>query len=285
MIDTQSAPRHVLVVDSAGTTHNAVQERFLSYGYGYDMTRADIGRFPTDLPVLLAGVLPNAFLAHRELYQEAVARFAALNRLVQSARQDGFATMLAIAEGVDHTLRSEGEFRAYRDGLNLNREVHTRFYLAVNTHRTEARESDREAWLDIQPAYDGMKEVLYAAQRSMLLFQLTSNGSKHAAELNKRSGLPIPATNVRSAPGGKQKGLEAIAWKVDTPLSELAFVDDSWMNLRECSGAKLVLAGWGYATDANKEEARQAGVSIASTPEELGDVLEWLTGLPIRIRS
>src|SRR3989338_11615536 len=282
MIDTQSAPRHVLVVDSAGTTHNAVQERFLSYGYGYDMTRADLGRFTPDLPVLLAGVLPNVFLAHRELYQEAVARFAALNRFVQSARQDGFATMLAIAKGVAPTLRSEGEFRAYRDGLNLNQEVHTRFYLAVNTHRTVARESDRKAWLDIQPAYDGMKETLEAARLSMLLFQLTSKGSEHAAELNAHSGLPIPPNNVRSATEGKQKGLEAIAWEVDTPLSELTFVDDSWMNLRECQGIKPVLAGWGYATDEHKEEARLAGVSIAPTPEELVDVLDRLTGLPIR---
>jgi len=70
--------------------------------------------------------------------------------------------------------------------------------------------------------------------------------------------------------------MQAIAKKYGAKLNEIYFIDDqlSYLKGTDTLGVNVFLAGWGYCTKSQKEEARKAKIPVIEEEKDFYSVLK-----------
>jgi phosphoglycolate phosphatase-like HAD superfamily hydrolase len=140
------------------------------------------------------------------------------------------------------------------------------FVRAFYQHRTRMRDNDFAAWMALQRPFPGVAEEIERLRREVSAVTIaTTKDAPSARRLLESigiSGVPIFGREVSL---DKADHMRAMAAQYQVGTKDIVFVDDLLENLlplREL-GVRLVLAGWGYNTSAERARAAAVGVAVA----------------------
>jgi phosphoglycolate phosphatase-like HAD superfamily hydrolase len=151
------------------------------------------------------------------------------------------------------------------------------FVEAFYASRERMREHDRERWLALQRAFEGVPALVEALRRQVKgLAIATTKDAGSARLLLESAGVTGVSIYGREVSLNKADHMRAIAQEFGVPLEAITFVDDLLENLvpLRALGVDLVLAGWGYNTPAEHQRARSLGVRVASLDSLYEQLLE-----------
>ena len=200
------------------------------------------------------------------------ARFLEIMPLGNRAEDYGVA-LSAIGRSV--ALEDQDAYDAFYATLDRARlkSFHKRFYKV----RHAWTEADPAGWFArIQP-YAAMPDWIARRSRDVQLAVATAKDKRSVSRLLERYGLAEYFgegwVHDKETGVSKRAHIAAIAERAGCPPSEIVFIDDKVNHLIDVAetGARCVLAGWGYNSRREHEVAAQAGLEIAT--------LETLDGL------
>lgn len=145
------------------------------------------------------------------------------------------------------------------------------------TTRDRWRAGSPAAWLAASPLYPGVADWLDARAGASDRYIVTTKEERFVAHLFAGNGVCFPAERVfgldRAQP--KEAVLRALAER--HPERKVCFIEDRLATLHRCQGrddlasVDLYLAGWGYNTEAEREEARRQSIPVLA----LADLLRF----------
>lgn len=223
----------------------------------------------------------EAFVVALRAYREEFpgARFDA------SAEQDaklyaGFLALMALGNraedygaalhALEHGIRVENQ--AAYDALyqSLPRErlraFHKRFYRV----RHAFAERDPDAWFAATRPYPGILPLLRKHEKEVRLALATAKDRRSVRYLLQRAGASelFPEKFVHDKETGVSKcaHIEALAAEVGCGADQITFIDDKLRHVQDVSrtGARCMLAGWGYNGPREQRQARAAGFAVVS---------------------
>ncbi|MDP6360776.1 MAG: HAD hydrolase-like protein [Planctomycetota bacterium] len=145
--------------------------------------------------------------------------------------------------------------------------------------RRAIRARDEEAWFDMNPLYDPMREALESLGPEFEgVYITTSKPTDAATKILYHNGIEIPEPQLLGKDKvkktiAKNSQMEAVASAAGIELPQILFLDDQVSHLTAAKniGVRCFIATWGYNTDEQVEEAAQSGIALL---EEKG-ILEW----------
>lgn len=151
--------------------------------------------------------------------------------------------------------------------------------------RRVIRARDEAAWTAINPLYGGIEEGLRACrERTDAIYVTTSKPSDAVLKILRYHGVPLPESQVFGSDrfkghGNKNAHLEAVREATGLPLDRIHYVDDQITHLlaAQALGARGYFAEWGYNTEEQRAQARQAGIAVLGDREVPAWMLE-ITG-------
>ena len=210
--------------------------------------------------------------AEGEADEALFARFLDIMPLGNRAEDYGVA-LSAIGRGIE--LADQDAYDAFYATLDRARlkSFHKRFYKV----RHAWTEADPAGWFArIQP-YSEMPAWIARRSGDVQLAVATAKDKRSVTRLLERYGIAEHFgdgwVHDKETGVSKQAHIVAIAERAGCPASEVVFIDDKVNHLVDVAetGARCVLAGWGYNSQREHDVAVRAGIEIAS--------LETLDGL------
>ena len=146
--------------------------------------------------------------------------------------------------------------------------------------RTVLREQDVDAWMALNPLYDGMALGLNACRdRFNAIYVVTNKPTKAALAILAHHGVALPEAHVLGsdkfeAATAKNDHLHRVSAMASVPFEDIHFVDDQVAHLIAAAGlgANCYLAGWGYTSAEQIRAATEAGISVCGETE----LLHWM---------
>ncbi len=196
-------------------------------------------------------------------YQEEIKYYRTLRPYIRGATDYGLIQKL-MEEKI--FIKNQEEFDNYRETVKFDFETYEKeFY----NERERLQNIDYRAWFNLEPPYpkiiEGMKKLLEEGTKIVIA---TSNRRKAIA----RSFTPeyfsftIEPKDILDKRYGEDKSeqMRQIVKLYKVKVEEIYFVDDQVSHLIQTrpSGIKVFLAGWSYATEAQKKEARKQNIPI-----------------------
>ena len=169
-------------------------------------------------------------------------------------------------------IENQKEFDKYRKSVDFDFDAfHQEFY----KERDRLQELDFKAWFNLEPSYpkivEGIKQLL---GRGTKIIITTSNRLKSIAPTFAQEylGFEIKKEDILDKRFGEDKSeqMKYIVKSHNIKFEEIYFVDDLVSHLIQTRplGVKVFLAGWSYATDIQKEEARKQNITIIEREED-----------------
>lgn len=264
--------KKLLVLDSSGTINDALPERFLVAHNAYIRFNPSTNLLK---PIELSA---SEFIKVQNRFKEIYDVFKKFNVYVQKG-SDTYVIFKIIEEGIQ--VRDEEEFLRIKSAISPDKL--NDYFNQFKQVRKELRESDKESWYKLQPAFKDMPSTIRQLDNFFeYIYVLTAKDSESVFELVKRYKLDdiIDMEKVYESQRGKPTGLKELAKKHRIDYNNIIFVEDSLPNLRKCSDLGIVgiLAGWGYNNEAMKAKARQLGIPIAEDASHLIKIVYEIIG-------
>ncbi len=175
-------------------------------------------------------------------------------------------------------VKDQQEFIAYRNQLKFDYQFFRELFFQ---EKEKWQKKNFKKWFSLSPVF---KEVVKGIQRftkeGRKVVIATSNLGEaiHRAFQPEYLGFEIDIEDIFDKNFGKHKAehMQAIAKKYDAKLNEIYFIDDqlSYLIGTDTLGVNVFLAGWGYCTESQKEEARKAKIPIIEEEKDFYPVLK-----------
>jgi phosphoglycolate phosphatase-like HAD superfamily hydrolase len=140
-------------------------------------------------------------------------------------------------------------------------------YLAA---RKEMMTKEPEKWKAMNVQYKGMAGLIQSLQQKGIeVFVSTGREQPSTIKLLEQFGIKIPANKIFAKEHGtKDKHLAEIAQVTGMPKSNIVLIDDelSQVKLAKETGAKALLARWGYASRKDWRAAAKQGIRTYGVP-------------------
>jgi len=205
----------------------------------------------------------------KKKYHQEIKYYHTLRPYIRGATDYGLIQKLMEEKKV---IKSQREFDNYRktavfDFASYEKE----FY----QERERLQEINYRAWFNLEPPYpkiiEGMKKLLEEGTKIVIA---TSNRRKAIARsfTPEYFGFNINPEDILDKRFGEDKSeqMKQIVKLYNIKFEEIYFVDDQVSHLIQTRplGIKVVLAGWSYATDIQKEEAREQNIPLIEREED-----------------
>lgn len=208
-------------------------------------------------------------------YQEEIKYYRTLRPYIRGATDYGLIQKLMEEKKF---IKSQEEFDDYRKITEFDFESYEKeFY----QERERLQKIDYRAWFNLEPPYpkiiEGMKKLLEEGTKIIIA---TSNRRKAIARsfTPEYFGFDIVPEDILDKRYGEDKSeqMRQIVKLYNVKFEEIYFVDDQVSHLIQTRslGIKVILAGWSYATDIQKEEAREQNIPLIEREEDFYPVIK-----------
>ncbi len=205
----------------------------------------------------------------KKQYQKEIKYYRTLRPYIRGATDYGLIQKL-IEE--NKFVNDQEEFDNYRKTVKFDFEAYEKeFY----KERERLQNINYRAWFNLEPPYPnvtgGIKKLLEEGTKIIIA---TSNRRKAIAKsfTHEYFGFTIESEDILDRRFGEDKSeqMKHIVKSYNINFEEIYFVDDQVSHLIQTRtlGVKVLLAGWSYATDIQKEEARKQNVTIIEREED-----------------
>jgi phosphoglycolate phosphatase-like HAD superfamily hydrolase len=211
----------------------------------------------------------------KERNKKEIERFRIMRPYIRGANDYGLIIKLINEKKL---IENQKKFDQYRTSVDFDFEAfHQEFY----KERDRLQELDFKAWFNLEPPYpkivDGIKQLL---ERGTKIIITTSNRLKSIAPtfVHEYLGFKIKKEDILDERYGENKSeqMRQIVKLYNVKFEEIYFVDDQVNHLIQTRplGVKVLLAGWSYATDIQKEEALKQKIPIIKREEEFYKIIK-----------
>ena len=193
---------------------------------------------------------------------------------------DFFAIIKIMEEQI--RIKDQQEFIAYRNRLKFDYHFFRELFFQ---EKEKWQKKSFKKWFFLSPVF---KEVVKGIQRftkeGQKVVIATSNLGEaiHRAFQPEYLGFEIEIEDIFDKNFGKHKAehMQAIAKKYGAKLNEIYFIDDqlSYLKGTDVLGVHVFLAGWGYCTESQKEEAKKERIIIIEEEKDFYPVLKQALG-------
>ena len=202
-------------------------------------------------------------------YQKEIKYYRTLRPYIRGATDYGLIQKLMEEKKV---IESQEEFDNYRNSVDFDFEDYEKeFY----KERERLQNIDYRAWFNLEPPYpkiiQGMKKLL---EEEIKIVIATSNRRKAITKsfTPEYFGFTIDPKDILDKRFGEDKSeqMRHIVKFYKVNFEDIYFVDDQVSHLIQTRplGIKVILAGWSYATEAQKEEARKQDILVIEREED-----------------
>ena len=202
-------------------------------------------------------------------YQKEIKYYRTLRPYIRGATDYGLIQKLMEEKKV---IESQEEFDNYRNSIDFDFEDYEKeFY----KERERLQNIDYRAWFNLEPPYpkiiQGMKKLL---EEEIKIVIATSNRRKAIMKsfTPEYFGFTIDPKDILDKRFGEDKSeqMRHIVKFYKVNFEDIYFVDDQVRHLIQTKplGIKVILAGWSYATEAQKEEARKQDILVIEREED-----------------
>lgn len=202
-------------------------------------------------------------------YQKEIKYYRTLRPYIRGATDYGLIQKLMEEKKV---IESQEEFDNYRNSVDFDFEDYEKeFY----KERERLQNIDYRAWFNLEPPYpkiiQGMKKLL---EEEIKIVIATSNRRKAITKsfTPEYFGFTIDPKDILDKRFGEDKSeqMRHIVKFYKVNFEDIYFVDDQVSHLIQTKplGIKVILAGWSYATEAQKEEARKQDIIVIEREED-----------------
>lgn len=205
----------------------------------------------------------SRFAASSEQDAQLYAGFLELMALGNRA-EDYAAALHALEHGI--TVESQAAYDALYKKLPRERlrAFHKRFYRVRHAFASE----DPDVWFAATSPYPGILPLLRKYANEVRLALATAKDRRSVRYLLQRAGASdlFPEAFVHDKETGVSKcsHIEALAAEVGCGADEVTFIDDKLRHVQDVAttGARCMLAGWGYNGPREQRQARAAGFAV-----------------------
>lgn len=175
-----------------------------------------------------------------------------------------------IAERDPATIRAE--VKSYnRDNLERSLRFEKKFYQL----RKNYQEKNPDSWFQLHSLFPiNLEKIL----EEFNVFIATAKDQESVKLLLNHFNFGLEENKIlaREFSVDKREQLAAVKGRAGVELSEIVLVDDLLQQLESVSDldVKLILAGWGYNTEAQRQKARKRGIKVVESPEDLYPFLQ-----------
>ena len=205
----------------------------------------------------------------KKQHQEEIKYYRTLRPYIRGATDYGLIQKL-IEE--NKFVKNQEEFDNYRKTVEFDFEAYEKeFY----KERERLQNKDYRAWFNLEPPYpevtEGIKKLL---EEGIKVVIATSNRRKAIAKsfTPEYFDFTIKPEDILDRRFGEDKSeqMKYIVKSYNINFKDICFVDDQVSHLIQTRplGVKVLLAGWSYATDIQKEEARKQNITIIEREED-----------------
>ncbi len=205
----------------------------------------------------------------KKQHQEEIKYYRTLRPYIRGATDYGLIQKL-IEE--NKFVKNQEEFDNYRKTVKFDFKAYEKkFY----KERERLQNINYRAWFNLEPPYskviEGIKKLLEECTKIVIA---TSNRRKAIAKsfTPEYFGFTIKPEDILDKRFGEDKSeqMKQIIKLYNIKFEDIYFVDDQVSHLIQTRalGVKVILAGWSYATKAQKEEARKQNISIIEKEED-----------------
>ena len=202
-------------------------------------------------------------------YQKEIKYYRTLRPYIRGATDYGLIQKLMEEKKV---IESQEEFDNYRNLVDFDFEDYEKeFY----KERERLQNIDYRAWFNLEPPYpkiiQGMKKLL---EEEIKIVIATSNRRKAIMKsfTPEYFGFTIDPKDILDKRFGEDKSeqMRHIVKFYKVNFEDIYFVDDQVSHLIQTRplGIKVMLAGWSYTTEAQKEEARKQDILVIEREED-----------------
>jgi len=202
-------------------------------------------------------------------YQKEIKYYRTLRPYIRGATDYGLIQKLMEEKKF---IKTQEEFDNYRETIKVDFESYEKeFY----QERERLQKIDYRAWFNLEPPYpkiiEGMKKLLEEGTKIVIA---TSNRRKAIARsfTPEYFGFNIDPEDILDKRYGEDKSeqMRQIVKLYKVKFKEIYFVDDQVSHLIQTRtlGIKVLLAGWSYATETQKEEARKQNIPLIEREED-----------------
>lgn len=202
-------------------------------------------------------------------YQKEIKYYRTLRPYIRGATDYGLIQKLMEEKKI---IESQEEFDSYRNSADFDFEDYEKeFY----KERERLQNIDYRAWFNLEPPYpkiiQGMKKLL---EEEIKIVIATSNRRKAIMKsfTPEYFGFTIDPKDILDKRFGEDKSeqMRHIVKFYKVNFEDIYFVDDQVRHLIQARplGVKVILAGWSYATEAQKEEARKQDILVIEREED-----------------
>ncbi|HZK11045.1 MAG TPA: HAD family hydrolase [Atribacterota bacterium] len=213
----------------------------------------------------------------KKQHQEEIKYYRTLRPYIRGATDYGLIQKL-IEE--NKSIKNQEEFDNYRKAVKFDFEGYEKeFY----KEREGLQNIDYRAWFNLEPTYpkviDGIKKLLEEKTKIVIA---TSNRRKAIARTftPEYFGFTIEPEDILDRRYGENKSeqMKQVVKLYHVKFEEIYFLDDQLSHLIQARllGVKVFLAGWSYATDIQKEEARKQNILIIEKEENFYPIVKNL---------
>lgn len=205
----------------------------------------------------------------KKRYKKEVEYYRIMRPYIRGANDYGLIIKLMEEKKI---IENQKEFDKYRKSVDFDFEAfHQEFY----KERDRLQELDFKAWFNLEPAYpkivEGIKQLL---ERGTKIIITTSNRLKSITPsfAPEYLGFEIKQGDILDKRFGEDKSeqMKHIVKSYNIKFEDICFVDDQVNHLIQTRplGVKVLLAGWSYATDIQKEEACKQNIPLIEREED-----------------
>jgi len=205
----------------------------------------------------------------KKQHQKEIKYYRTLRPYIRGATDYGLIQKL-IEE--NKSIKNQEEFDNYRKTAKFDFEAYEKeFY----KERERLQNINYRAWFNLEPPYskviEGIKKLLEERTKVVIA---TSNRRKAIAKsfTPEYFGFTIKPEDILDRRFGEDKSeqMKHIVKSYNIKFEEIYFVDDQVSHLIQTRtlGVKVLLAGWSYATDIQKEESRKQKIPIIKREED-----------------
>ena len=175
-------------------------------------------------------------------------------------------------------IKSQEEFDVYRKTVGFKfKDFHQEFY----KERDRIQAMDFKAWFKLESAFPKItKDIIKLLEEGTKIIIATSNRRRAIAQCftPEYLGFEIKKEDILDKRYGEDKSeqMKQIVNLYQIKFGDIYFVDDQVSHLIQTKilGVKVLLAGWSYATDIQKEEARKQNIPIIEREEDFYPIVE-----------
>jgi len=193
---------------------------------------------------------------------------------------DFFAIIKIMEEQIE--IKDQQEFIAYRKQIQFDYQYFRELFFK---EKEEWQRESFKKWFFLSPVFHevvkGIQRFLQEGQKVVIA---TSNLGEaiHRAFQPEYLGFEMDIEDIFDKNFGKHKAehMQAIANKYGVALEDIYFVDDQLSYLRgtDALGVNVFLAGWGYCTESQKEEAKKEQIPVIEDEKDFYPVLKKVLG-------